>query len=224
MRTGVAGGFTVSGPSADAQSGIASVAFPSFGAGWTGGGADAGAPYESAYTFSAAAAAPSGSQDAVATNGAGPNSAASPFTVVGDSTAPATSALCDGGSCAPWFTTSPVAVALSASDGGSGVAELRYTLDGSDPSPLSALYAAPLSIAVTTTVKFRAYDMVGNEEPSRSALVQVDTTIPVRSRPLLRLVHERERDRLDRVRPFGRRRRLHRLRHLRPTPSRASPR
>jgi len=183
IRTGVAGGFTVGGPSVDAESGIDSVAFPSFGAEWTGGGADAGAPYESAYTFSAAATAPSGGQDVVATNGAGTSSPASSFTVVGDGAAPVTSAQCDGGSCAPWFTTSPVAVALSANDGGSGLDEIRYTLDGSVPSPLSALYSTPLSIAATTTVKFRAYDNVGNEEPVASVLVKVDTTIP--SAPVL---------------------------------------
>jgi hypothetical protein len=178
VRPGVAGGFTVHGPSTDGESGIASVTFPALGANWTGGGADAGPPYESAYTFTAAASAPSGNQDVVALNGAGTASAAAPFTLVADSTAPTSSAQCDGGSCAPWFTSTPVSVALSANDGGSGLAEIRYTLDGSDPSPVSPLYTTPLSIAATTTVKYRAYDNVGNEEPVATTLVKIDTTIP----------------------------------------------
>jgi len=178
VRTGLAGGFTVTGTSSDGQSGVASLAFPALGADWTGGGTDSSSPYEGVYTYTAAASAPSGNQDVTARNGAGLDSSASTFTVVGDATAPVSSALCDGSSCAPWFTTSPVSVALSASDGGSGVQEIRYTVDGSDPTPLSALYAAPLSIATTTTVKFRAYDRVGNEEAVASVLVQVDTTSP----------------------------------------------
>ncbi|MBW6514773.1 MAG: chitobiase/beta-hexosaminidase C-terminal domain-containing protein [Candidatus Syntrophosphaera sp.] len=36
-------------------------------------------------------------------------------------------------------------------------AQIRYTLDGSDPSETSALYGAPIHIATTTTLRARAY-------------------------------------------------------------------
>ena len=39
----------------------------------------------------------------------------------------------------------------------SGTAEIRYTLDGSDPAPTSTLYAAPFALAASTTVKARSY-------------------------------------------------------------------
>ena len=61
----------------------------------------------------------------------------------------------------------------------SGVQEIRYTTDGSDPSPVNGtVYSAPFSLGATTTVKFRAYDRVGNEETVGSQLVRIDTTAP----------------------------------------------
>src|SRR5439155_16694184 len=92
---------------------------------------------------------------------------------------PVTSIQCDGGACGGnWYTTS-VLVTLSATDSGSGVNEIRYTTDGSDPSPVNGtVYSAPFSPSGTVTVKFRAYDKVGNEEAVGSQLVRVDTTAP----------------------------------------------
>ena len=92
---------------------------------------------------------------------------------------------CAGGCCR--LATRPrSAVTLSADDGtGSGVASIHYTTDGSDPDQLSPLYSAPVSVVATTTVKFRAYDNVGNAETVGSQLVQIDTTAP--STPVLTL-------------------------------------
>src|SRR5205085_5168147 len=93
VRQGAAGGFTVTGTSSDAESGIDHLTFASgLGSGWTGGGADSSSPYTGAYTFSAAAAAPSGSQDVTATNGWALTSASTPFTVVADTTPPSVTA------------------------------------------------------------------------------------------------------------------------------------
>src|SRR5207244_2483858 len=89
VRQGAAGGFTVTGTSNDAESGLDHLTFPSgLGAGWTGGGADSSSPYNGVYTFSAAATAPGGNQDVTATNGWALTSSATPFTVVADTTAP----------------------------------------------------------------------------------------------------------------------------------------
>ncbi len=48
----------------------------------------------------------------------------------------------------------PVAVTLSSA---TADAEIRYTLDGSEPSETSSLYTAPLALSVTTVLKARAY-------------------------------------------------------------------
>ena len=113
-----------------------------------------------------------------AQNGAGLSSSTS-FTVTPDGTAPTSSIACDGSSCSGNWYTSSVAISLSAVDGASGLDVIRYTTDGSDPSPVNGTdYTAPFSVAATTTVKFRSYDKVGNEEAVRSQLVKIDDTAP----------------------------------------------
>ena len=80
-------------------------------------------------------------------------------------------------------TRSPVSVTLSATDGsgGSGVASIHYTLDGSDPTLSSPTYSAPFTVSATTTVKYRAWDNAGNVEPTNSQLITI--TAPIRRRP-----------------------------------------
>jgi peptidoglycan/xylan/chitin deacetylase (PgdA/CDA1 family) len=97
-----------------------------------------------------------------------------------DRTAPTSSILCGGNPCSSSYYTSAVPVSLAASDaGGSGVAEIRYTTDGSDPtSSNGTVYSAPFTLSSTTTVKYRAFDNAGNAEPVDSALIRVDTTAP----------------------------------------------
>jgi hypothetical protein len=98
-----------------------------------------------------------------------------------DTVAPSSSISCNGTSCASSFYTSPVSVSLSATDntGGSGVASIVYTTDGSTPTTSNGTtYTGPLSLNATTRVKYRAYDNAGNAEPVNSALIQIDTTPP----------------------------------------------
>jgi hypothetical protein len=98
-----------------------------------------------------------------------------------DTTAPVSSIACNGSACSAWYKAS-VTVTLSATDGGgSGVAAIRYTTDGSTPTASSALYTAPFSVSATSTVKFRAWDNAGNVEATNSQLVQIDSTAPVSS-------------------------------------------
>jgi hypothetical protein len=162
-----AGGFTVTASSTDAESGVPSYAFPSLGSGWTN--------TNGAYTFAAAAVDPAEPNNVTATNGAGLASAPTSFTVNADATAPVTTATCNAGSCAGWSTSTPVSVALSASDGGSGVDKILYSTDGGTPSNV---YTGPISVSTTTTVKFAAVDKVGNLETAKSQTVQIDTTAP----------------------------------------------
>ena len=69
---------------------------------------------------------------------------------------------------------------LSANDGaGSGVQKIRYTTDGTDPTPVNGSdYSGAISINSTATVKFRAYDNLGNEEAVGSQEVLLDGTPP----------------------------------------------
>src|SRR5206468_251140 len=79
------------------------------------------------------------------------------------------------------YYNAAVSVSLAATDntGGSGVAKIVYTIDGSDPNTTNGnTYGGAFSVASTTTVKYRAYDNAGNVEPINSQLIQVDTIVP----------------------------------------------
>jgi peptidoglycan/xylan/chitin deacetylase (PgdA/CDA1 family) len=97
-----------------------------------------------------------------------------------DSIAPTATVTCNGGACAASAYQQPVAIALQGADtGGSGVAAIRYTTDGSDPTAAGATtYAAPFSLTATTTVRYAALDNAGNVGPVMTQLVQVDSTAP----------------------------------------------
>ena len=154
VRSGAAGGFTVSGSSTDAQSGISSYGYPALGSGWTEAGG--------AYTFASGAADPAEPINVTAANPAGLTSSPTSFTVTPDGTAPVSSIACSDG-CAGWHPTAPVTVTLSANDGGSGFGQILYSTDGSAPS---TVYAGPFTVSAqgTTTVRFAATDAVGNVE------------------------------------------------------------
>jgi peptidoglycan/xylan/chitin deacetylase (PgdA/CDA1 family) len=99
-----------------------------------------------------------------------------------DTTPPATAITCNSAACSTgWYNTVPVTIALSATDtGGSGVAQTRYTLDGSDPSASATAitYTSAFTVSQTTTVRFYSTDLAGNAEPPRTQLVQIDAAAP----------------------------------------------
>ncbi|WP_412540091.1 polysaccharide deacetylase family protein [Longispora sp. K20-0274] len=98
-----------------------------------------------------------------------------------DTTPPVTTASCDGAACTGWLRTSPVQVALSATDaGGSGFAATVYTVDGTDPTVSSSAlaYTAPFPVTRTTTVRFSSRDNAGNVEQARSQQVLIDAAAP----------------------------------------------
>ena len=95
-----------------------------------------------------------------------------------DASLPTSSLQCDAGACASWYEN-PVSVTLSASDTGSGLNEIRYTTDGSDPTATTGtVYSGAFIVSVTTEIRFRAFDRVGNAESVNSQTVQFDTTGP----------------------------------------------
>ena len=178
FRPGSSGGFTVTA----LPTGVATadhVDFDSLGSGWTGGGTDASAPYEGSYSFDGSAGEPgTGRQVTVVDNVSRPSPAAT-FSVLADGTAPSTTATCGGASCSSGWYSAAVSVSLSATDAASGLAEIRYTTDGSDPTPLNGtVYTGAIAVASTTTLRYRAYDRVGNAEPVRSQPIQIDTAAP----------------------------------------------
>jgi hypothetical protein len=69
-------------------------------------------------------------------------------------------------------------VSLSSTDTDSGVAAIRYTTNGTDPTNLSTLYTAPFTVSATTTVKYRAWDNAGNVEATKTQLIRIDTVAP----------------------------------------------
>jgi hypothetical protein len=153
--------------------------FPSLGTGWTGGGPDPSSPYTATYTFDSSAVAPGAGQDVTVVDTFAGTSMPSAFTVTADSSAPTTSIACDAVACSAGWYTGPVNVTLSAVDGGSGVAQIKYTTDGTDPSPVNGtVYSGAFAQASTATVKFRTYDQVGNEEAVGSQLVRIDSAPP----------------------------------------------
>jgi len=98
-----------------------------------------------------------------------------------DTAAPTTAVTCNNAACSTgWYRTTPVQVALSATDNtnGSGVAAIYYTTDGATPTTSSATYAGPLSLAQTTTVKLFATDVAGNAATVRTQIVRIDTQAP----------------------------------------------
>ena len=112
----------------------------------------------------------------------GGNQEASRSQLVKIDTVPATAGItCDGAACSSGWYRASVTVALSAKDnpGGSGVAEIRYTTDGSTPTSSSPVYAGPFTVSGSTNVRYRVLDKAGNTGITNTTLVKIDTTAPI---------------------------------------------
>jgi hypothetical protein len=95
-----------------------------------------------------------------------------------DTTPPATTAACNGAACVAWYNAT-VSVTLSASDDASGVGMTVYTTDGTDPQAYNGTtYVGAFSVAQTTTVKYRSWDVAGNAEAVNTLTISIDTVPP----------------------------------------------
>ena len=96
-----------------------------------------------------------------------------------DTANPTSAIQCDGAVCVPAYNHS-VSATLSGNDtGGSGLKNIRYTTDGSNPTASSPVYSAAIPVASTTTIKFRAEDNAGNvESPVNSQTIVIDNANP----------------------------------------------
>jgi peptidoglycan/xylan/chitin deacetylase (PgdA/CDA1 family) len=91
-----------------------------------------------------------------------------------DAAAPVSTIRCNNAACAATPYQNSVSITLSATDtGGSGLANIRYTTDGTDPTASSTAYTAAFSLTSTATVKYRAWDVAGNAEAVKSQVVNV---------------------------------------------------
>ena len=70
----------------------------------------------------------------------------------------------------------PLDVSLAATDAGSGVAQIRYTTDGSTPTATTGtVYTGAFALGSSATLTYRAFDVAGNAEaPTRIALTVRD--------------------------------------------------
>jgi uncharacterized protein DUF1566/chitobiase/beta-hexosaminidase-like protein/Big-like domain-containing protein len=66
----------------------------------------------------------------------------------------------------------PQTVTLNASE----TAVIRYTTDGNDPTVTSPVYAGPIFVICTTTLKFYAIDLAGNVEAVKIVTITIDTS------------------------------------------------
>lgn len=64
-------------------------------------------------------------------------------------------------------------ITLESNDGGSGVENIYYTTDGSEPTNGSNVYSSPIEISTSTTIKAIAYDKAGNASGVFSALYEI---------------------------------------------------
>lgn len=81
---------------------------------------------------------------------------------------------------AGWNNTGPVTVNLGATDTGSGVASIKYTVDGGSTVTVNAAAAAVnVSGSGTHTVSYFATDVAGNTSTPQSKTVKIDTILPV---------------------------------------------
>jgi hypothetical protein len=112
----------------------------------------------------------------------GANGSTASIGITVDTTAPTVSAsLSPTANGSGWNKISPVAVTLTAGDGaGTGVSQVRYTTDGSDPtvSGTAVTYSTAFNVAGTTTVRFFAVDVAGNQSVIGTKQVNIDTTAP----------------------------------------------
>jgi peptidoglycan/xylan/chitin deacetylase (PgdA/CDA1 family) len=95
-----------------------------------------------------------------------------------DVTPPVSTIRCNGATCGDWYTKTPVTVTLSATDSQSGVAEIRYTTDGTDPTVAGLPYTGPFTLSTNATVRWMARDNAGNVEPVHAQTVRFDTASP----------------------------------------------
>ncbi len=96
-------------------------------------------------------------------------------TFIVDTTAPGTTATPSGGTY-----TSAQSVTLTCTDNpnGSGCDRIFYTTDGSNPSTASAVYSSAVTITNTSTLRYFAQDLAGNNEGVKTQSYTINLSVP----------------------------------------------
>ena len=187
-RGAAAGSFRIVNAVSDASSGpggSSTAALGGVATGWTHAPSTvttpAGGPYASALFSWVAGTASAPTEVVTGLDRAGNATAAPALTFSVDNTAPTTTASLNPAANGSGWNNTAVTVTLSASDAASGVARIRYTTDGTDPtvSGTAVTYSGPFAVAATSTVRFSATDNVGNVEAPKTQAVQIDSVAPV---------------------------------------------
>ena len=95
----------------------------------------------------------------------------------GDGRAPAIAIRCNGGACASGWYRGPVTVSLAASDD-VGIAQVRYTIDGSDPASYGVAYTGPFAIVASANVRVFAVDTSSNTAFQAAPLLVAPGAMP----------------------------------------------
>ena len=158
FRPGGSGQFTVTAAASDTESGIASFTFPNI-----PGTTSVGSGPHRTYLFTNLTA-PAGPFTITAQNGAGMSSSAATFSLAPDATPPNLAVRCNGAACSSAPYAKAVTIAFAATDaGGSGVGNIRWTVDGTDPKiDHGNEYQGTFSVESLTHLKARAFDKAGN--------------------------------------------------------------
>jgi peptidoglycan/xylan/chitin deacetylase (PgdA/CDA1 family) len=166
---------TVTLPASDTGSGLREVRYTT-----DGSSPNSGTLYTGAFTVSASATVRATAVDN-AGNRTSQTTTISISTPPNDTTPPALSIECNGAPCETTAYTAAVTVTLAASDSGSGLGEVRYTTDGSDPTN-GTVYTAAFSVSASATVRATAVDIAGNRTNQSAAITiesgSSDTTPP----------------------------------------------
>jgi hypothetical protein len=103
------------------------------------------------------------------------------LTVRGDDAPPTTQASVSPAAGPSGWHQGPVTVALSATDEGSGVQEIHYSLQGAETGEATVTGSTAtvrVSAEGTTTLTFFARDAAGNIEAPKSLVIRIDSTAP----------------------------------------------
>jgi hypothetical protein len=123
------------------------------------------------------------SQGAHTVYAVGANGTLASVAIIVDTVAPTASAtLSPAANGAGWNNADAVQVLLTGADGvnGSGISQIRYTVDGTDPTVSGSTQTyTDLLLTSTTTVKYYAIDAAGNVSGVYTQQVRIDTGAPV---------------------------------------------
>ena len=152
------------------SSGINQILYSLDGSDPTGG---SGSPYSAPFSLNTDAAL-----RVASTDNAGNAAVFGPVQVRIDTTTPAIVASCNGAACTDnWSATSVLVALTGVPTGSSGIAGVRYTLDGSPPQN-GLVYTGPITISSVAQLRALAINQAGTASSELTQLLQVDTIPP----------------------------------------------